>query len=51
MRDANADPGWWNCDACGGDVRPIDAHTKTVPTHEGTELLAFCETCTEDDHA
>jgi hypothetical protein len=45
MSDAQPDPGWWSCEGCGGDVRPSDAYTQSVPTHEGTELLAFCEDC------
>lgn len=45
MTETQPDPGWWQCEGCGGDVRPADAHTKRVPTHEGSELLAFCERC------
>lgn len=41
--------GWWPCDGCGGDVRPADAHTKEVPTAEGTETLSFCERCWDDE--
>lgn len=48
MSDAQPNAGWWQCEGCGGDVRPINAHTKTVSTHEGTELLAFCEDCTNE---
>ena len=48
MSDAQPDPGWGTCEGCSGDVRPVDAYTEEVPTSEGTELLAFCEDCTED---
>ena len=48
MTEAQPEPGWWQCEQCGGDVRPKDATTERVPTHEGTELLAFCEDCSNE---
>jgi hypothetical protein len=49
MSDAQPDPGWWTCEGCNGDVRPSDAHKKTVPGTEGDILLAFCERCWHDE--
>lgn len=49
MTEPDVDPGWWQCDGCNGDVRPKNAHTKEVPGPDGTEILAFCDRCWDDE--
>lgn len=50
MNDGQPEPGRWQCEGCGGDVRPADAYTKDVEGGRGnTELLAFCPDCTEGE--
>lgn len=47
--DARPDPGWWQCDSCNADVRPMDAQTTEKVTREGTTTLAFCPGCWNDE--
>lgn len=48
MTGAQPDPGWWQCEGCGGDVRPKNATKEWVDGGKGNqELLAFCPDCSQ----